>query len=112
MTFPYLIHSKLRRGFDLVAVIGLVASVSAAEFEQAHFSAPPAGRAAVLGDLEENIIIKYKGHLDTGMLGIYFIFEYLRKIGLNDLVLTMFNQTTYTGFGYMVENGATTLWEQ
>jgi alpha-L-rhamnosidase len=38
--------------------------------------------------------------------------EYLRETGRNDLVFTMFNQTTHPGWGYMLEQGATTLWEQ
>ncbi len=73
---------------------------------------PEAEQAAVLRNLEKNILEKNKGHLDTGMLGTYFMFEYLRQIGRNDLIFTMFNQTTYPSFGYMVENGANTFWEQ
>jgi alpha-L-rhamnosidase len=46
------------------------------------------------------------------MLGTYFMMEHLRAIGRNDLVFTMFNQTTYPGWGYMLEQGASTLWEQ
>jgi alpha-L-rhamnosidase len=38
--------------------------------------------------------------------------EYLRETGRNDLVFTMFSQTTHPGWGYMLEQGATTLWEQ
>jgi alpha-L-rhamnosidase len=74
--------------------------------------APEAERPALLQKLEKNILEKNKGHLDTGMLGTYFMMEHLRAIGRNDLVFTMFNQTTYPGWGYMVKKGATTLWEQ
>ena len=73
---------------------------------------PESERAAVLEKLEQNILVKNQGHLDTGMLGTYFMMEYLREIGRNDLVFTMFNQTTYPGWGYMLAEGATTLWEQ
>jgi alpha-L-rhamnosidase len=66
----------------------------------------------LLKKLRQNILVKNKGHLDTGMLGTYFMMEYLREIGQNDLVLTMFTQTTYPGWGYMLEQGATTFWEQ
>jgi alpha-L-rhamnosidase len=38
--------------------------------------------------------------------------ETLRELGRNDLVFTMFNQTTYPGWGHMLAEGATTLWEQ
>ena len=74
--------------------------------------APEAERPALLQKLEKNILEKNKGHLDTGMLGTYFMMEHLRAIGRNDLVFTMFNQTTYPSWGHMLEQGATTLWEQ
>jgi alpha-L-rhamnosidase len=73
---------------------------------------PEAERPALLQKLEQNILEKNKGHLDTGMLGTYFMMEHLRAIGRNDLVFTMFNQTAYPGWGYMLEQGASTLWEQ
>ena len=73
---------------------------------------PEAQRAEMLQRLEQNILVKNKGHLDTGMLGTYFLMEYLRQIGRNDLVFTMFNQTTQPGWGGMLAGGATTCWEQ
>ncbi len=73
---------------------------------------PEPERAAMLKKLEQNILVKNQGHLDTGMLGTYFMMEYLRGTGRSDLVFTMFNQTAHPGWGYMLEQGATTLWEQ
>ena len=72
---------------------------------------PESERPALIQKLEKNILEKNKGHLDTGMLGTYFMMEYLRATGRSDLVFTMFNQKAYPGWGYMVEQGATTLWE-
>lgn len=69
-------------------------------------------KETVMKRLEELIQVKNKGHLDTGMLGTYFLLQYLQEAGRNDLVYTMMNQTTYPGWGYMLEQGATTLWEQ
>ncbi|NMC48291.1 MAG: family 78 glycoside hydrolase catalytic domain, partial [Desulfovibrio sp.] len=87
--------------------------------EQAHYVmplmagvVPEALRPKVLQNLEANIMEKNHGHLDTGMLGTYFMIEYLREIGRSDLVFTMFNQKAYPGWGYMIEQGATTFWEQ
>ena len=73
---------------------------------------PEALRTKVFQNLEKNILKKNNGHLDTGMLGTYFLMEYLREIGRSDLVFTLFNQKSYPGWGYMIENGATTFWEQ
>jgi alpha-L-rhamnosidase len=69
-------------------------------------------KETVMKRLEELIQVKNKGHLDTGMLGTYFLLQYLQESGRNDLVYTIMNQTTYPGWGYMVSQGATTLWEQ
>lgn len=69
-------------------------------------------RGKVLNNLEKNIRETREGHLDTGMLGTYFMFEYLREIGRSDLLYLMTNKTTYPSWGYMLEQGATTVWEQ
>jgi alpha-L-rhamnosidase len=73
---------------------------------------PESERAAVLDNLENNILIKNQGHLDTGMMGTYFMMEYLRQIGRNDLVFAMFEQETYPSWGHKLKEGATTMWEQ
>jgi len=69
-------------------------------------------KETVMKRLEELIRVKNKGHLDTGMLGTYFLLQYLQEAGHNDLVYTIMNQTTYPGWGYMLSQDATTLWEQ
>jgi alpha-L-rhamnosidase len=73
---------------------------------------PEAQRAAVFATLEKNIVHHRQGHLDTGMLGTYFLIEYLRGIGRDDLLFTIINQKTYPSWGFMLAEGATTLWEQ
>jgi alpha-L-rhamnosidase len=73
---------------------------------------PDSERAAVLDNLVRCIVEKNKGHLDTGMLGTMFLLEYLSRIGRDDLVLGIYQQKDYPGWGYMVEQGATTMWEQ
>ena len=73
---------------------------------------PDALREPVLKQLEDIIMVKNKGHLDTGMLGTYFLFQSLREIGRNDLAYTMANQKDYPGWGYLLSQGATTFGEQ
>lgn len=73
---------------------------------------PEGKRPAVFASLETNILHRRQGHLDTGMLGTYFLIEYLRGIGRDDLLFTIMNQKTYPGWGFMLAAGATTLWEQ
>ena len=73
---------------------------------------PEAERKAVQENLVRCIVEKNKGHLDTGMLGTMLLMEYLQEIGRDDLVLGIYQKKDYPGWGYMVEQGATTLWEQ
>ena len=73
---------------------------------------PEAERQAVLENLTRCIVEKNKGHLDTGMLGTMLLMEYLQEIGRDDLILGIYQKKDYPGWGYMVEQGATTLWEQ
>ena len=69
-------------------------------------------RRTIWQKLEGGIRLKNNGHLDTGMLGTYFLIQYLQETGRDDLLYTLFNQKTYPGWGYMLSQGATTLWEQ
>jgi alpha-L-rhamnosidase len=73
---------------------------------------PGSLRADIMKKLEELILVTRGGHLDTGMLGTYFLFQYLSEIGRNDLLFTIATQTGYPGWGHMREEGATTFWEQ
>ncbi len=69
-------------------------------------------RATVCKTLENLIQVKSGGHLDTGMLGSYFLIQYLQESGRDDLLYAIMNQTTYPGWGFMLTHGATTFWEQ
>ena len=73
---------------------------------------PDALRGTVMKQLEDIIMVKNKGHLDTGMLGTYFLLQSLREIGRNDLAYTIAIQKEFPGWGYMLAQGATTFWEQ
>jgi alpha-L-rhamnosidase len=69
-------------------------------------------RDAVFERFLETLMEKDQGHLNTGMIGTQIMTDYLLESDRNDLVDTYVNNTTYPGWGYMVENGATTCWEQ
>ena len=73
---------------------------------------PQEQRAAVLAKLVDNIQNRRQSHLDTGMLGTYFLIQYLHQIGRDDLLFSIINQKTYPGWGFMLANDATTVWEQ
>ena len=73
---------------------------------------PESERTAVMVNLVRCITEKNKGHLDTGMLGTKFLLRFLSDAVRDDLVLAIYQKKDYPGWGYMVEQGATTLWEQ
>jgi alpha-L-rhamnosidase len=73
---------------------------------------PTALQPAVLSRLEQEITVRKKGHVDTGIHGTYYLIKSLLDRNRNDLVFQMADQRTYPGWGYMLEQGATTLWEQ
>lgn len=67
---------------------------------------------AVFDKFVHTMLVKDKGHLNTGMIGTQITFDYLVENNRNDLIDIMVNKKTYPGWGYMIENGATTCWEQ
>ncbi len=73
---------------------------------------PASLRKAVFDKYVETLIKKDKGHLNTGMIGTQIMTDYLLDRGRNDLIDTYVNKKTYPGWGYMIEKGATTCWEQ
>ena len=56
-------------------------------------------------------ISKKDFHIDTGMLGTKYLLGALAHHNLNDVVYQMTTKETFPGYGYMIKQGATTLWE-
>jgi alpha-L-rhamnosidase len=73
---------------------------------------PEALRDAVFEKYVQTMMVQDSGHLNTGMIGTKIMFDYLLENDRNDLVDIMVNRRTYPGWGYMIEKGATTCWEQ
>jgi alpha-L-rhamnosidase len=61
--------------------------------------------------LIEIIMHENTGHFDTGIFGTRFVLDLLTCHGRADIAFTMMNQTTFPSFGWQIERGATTLWE-
>ena len=68
-------------------------------------------KEAALEYLIDKIINEHDGHLSTGIFGTKFLLEVLSRNGRSDVAWGIINTKTFPGWGYMVENGATTLWE-
>ncbi|RPJ00805.1 MAG: alpha-L-rhamnosidase, partial [Candidatus Aminicenantes bacterium] len=63
------------------------------------------------GRLFDNIVYKNDSHLTTGIIGTKYIMELLTRTGNSDLAYDIACKTDYPSWGYMIESGATTLWE-
>jgi alpha-L-rhamnosidase len=73
---------------------------------------PEANLQGILNSIANNITGTYGGHFHTGNVGTSSLMDVsLAEHGLGDLMYGVVNQTTYPGWGYMVAQGATTLWE-
>ncbi len=71
---------------------------------------PPDQREAVFASLVRDI--RARGdHLSTGFLGTPCLMPVLTDFGRQDLAWRLATQTTYPSWGYMIRNGATTIWE-
>ena len=70
-------------------------------------------------DLEEQVFASIvdktenecDGHVSTGVVGIQQLMRTLTEFGRGDLALKIASNDTYPSWGYMVRNGATTIWE-
>jgi alpha-L-rhamnosidase len=71
----------------------------------------PANRARVLGNLVA-AVEKTNGHIDTGILGAKYIMNALLENGRADVAYQMTSQKNLPSWGWWIEQGATTLWEQ
>ncbi len=71
---------------------------------------PNALKPTVLENLVKNVHAK-NDHLSTGFLGTAYLLPMLSENGYHELAYKIATQKTYPSWGYMVEKGATTMWE-
>lgn len=75
-----------------------------------HHLIPEADRPAALALLKQNIL--EKGHaLTTGIFGTKYLLEVLSTEGMADLAGEIVTRREFPGWGFMLDHGATTLWE-
>ncbi len=72
---------------------------------------PAEERPAALAHLARDIIDKHNGHLTTGIFGTRYMLDVLSREGHAEVVNDMVNLRDFPGWGHMLEQGATTLWE-
>jgi alpha-L-rhamnosidase len=72
---------------------------------------PDSLRTAVFEKIRIKTHVENHGHISTGLIGSQWIMRGLTEYGYSDLAYIMASNKTYPSWGYMAENGATTIWE-
>jgi alpha-L-rhamnosidase len=72
---------------------------------------PEKNIARVVANLADDVA-RQQGHLTTGNLCTKYLLETLADHGRADLAFQIVTKETYPGWGFMLANGATTLWER
>jgi len=73
---------------------------------------PEEYREGVLKNLVRDIVEINQYHLTTGNLCSRYLMDVLVENGYPDVAYALAVQTTYPSWGYMIEKGATTIWER
>lgn len=65
----------------------------------------------VFANIIDKTMNEFGGHVSTGVVGIQQLMRTLTDHGRGDLAFKIASSDTYPSWGYMVRNGATTIWE-
>jgi len=99
------------RWLDTVKHIYAGGSQTSQVFPLALDIVPAKDRAGVIECLVESITEQYANHHHTGNTGTTCLIDKLAELGCGDIMWKIVTQTTYPSWGYMVSQGATTIWE-
>jgi alpha-L-rhamnosidase len=73
---------------------------------------PPEDEKRAMELLLEALERCFDYHVDCGIVGVRYLFPVLEKYGYSEAAFKTISRKTYPSWGYMVEQGATTLWER
>ena len=72
---------------------------------------PDSLKNRVSESLKSRILENDNGHLATGLVGLPIFTQWVSSSETSDLMYEMMTKKDYPGYGFMLENGATTTWE-
>jgi alpha-L-rhamnosidase len=72
---------------------------------------PEGYKEKVFANIVEKTEVDCKGHVSVGVLGIQHLMRGLTEHGNLELAYRIVTNETYPSWGYMINNGATTIWE-
>jgi alpha-L-rhamnosidase len=73
---------------------------------------PEGMEEAVVKNLVSHITQHTDYHFDTGIIGTRYMLDTLTKFGYKEVAYRMMAQESYPSLGYMIKEGATTVWER
>ena len=80
-------------------------------FALAYDLAPDSIRSKAFQHIVDKTMNDFQGHISTGLVGAQWLMRTLTANGRPDLAYKLASNTTYPSWGYMVKEGATTIWE-
>jgi alpha-L-rhamnosidase len=72
---------------------------------------PDEYKEAVFKNIVDKTVNESNGHVSAGLVGIQWLMRGLSVYGRPDLAYQIATNRDYPSWGYMIENGATTIWE-
>ena len=73
---------------------------------------PEDSRPRVIQNLVDDIMVQHEGYSTVGLVGMQWLMEVLTETGHADVALTIATRTKRPSWGYMIAQGATTIWER
>ena len=72
---------------------------------------PAEYKGRIVDNLLQKILSENGGHLTNGLIGGQWLMRVLNDSGHADVAYSLASQRTYPSWGYMIDRGATTIWE-
>ena len=72
---------------------------------------PDGETEALMENIVRTVRDRHQGHVCCGVIGMQYLMRTLSRNGYQDMAFSMATQTSYPSWGYMLDNGATTIWE-
>ena len=73
---------------------------------------PDEMRPLIFKQLENDIVVTKKGHLDVGLQGSYMLLDLLAKENRPDLAALIMSQETFPGWGFLLKERKVTTWPE
>jgi alpha-L-rhamnosidase len=87
-------------------------ATQAAQATALHLGLAPANEIAqAVERLLHETLVTHGGHIATGIFGTKYLLNVLAATGNADVAYAVVDKVSFPGWGFMLDNGATTLWE-